>query len=197
MKKSRGAGLVGWIVALALVGLAAAAALPSAGRLLAGARGAAGAREMATRFMALRWKSVATHRAHGMHFVQDLRGWKWFVVRDGNGNGVRTAEVRSGVDPTLSGPHRLESLIEDMTPGFPPRRSFPRIPPARGALGALGDPVKFGPSNVISFSPLGTSSSGTLYVTDGQRQLWGVRLYGHTTRVRVWRFTWDSGRWTL
>lgn len=197
MEQSRGTGVVGWIVALAIVGLAVAVALPAAGRLLGSARGAAGAREMATRFAALRWKSVATHRAHGMYFVSDATGWKWFVVRDGNGNGLRTAEARSGVDPTLSGPHRLEELVPGVAPGFPPSRSFPAIPPAGGAIGGLADPVKFGSSNIIAFSALGTSSSGTLYISDGRRELYAVRLYGPTTRIRVWRFKWDSGRWTL
>jgi hypothetical protein len=81
--------------------------------------------------------------------------------------------------------------------GFPPGPAPSRIPPRSGTIADLTDPVKFGVSNVVSFSPLGRASSGTLYLSDGHHQLRGVVLFGPTVRVRVWRYDAREGRWRL
>ena len=91
-------------------------------------------------------------------------------------------------------PHRLEDRVSGIRPGFPGDGPFPRIS-GPGTISNLDDPVQFGASNLISFSPLGRSSSGTLYLTDGRQQLYGVVLFGPTTRVRVWRYDARAGRW--
>ena len=79
--------------------------------------------------------------------------------------------------------------------GFPPGGPFPRIPPNRGVIENLDDPVQFGRSDVVSFSRLGRSSSGTVYLADGRESLFGVVLVGPSSRVRVWRFDARAGRW--
>lgn len=196
-EQRRGMTLIELAAVLALVTIASLLFVPSAMNMIAGAKAAAGAREMAMTLHALRWKSVAANRSHGLYFVRDERGWHWFVVHDGNGNGLRTAEVRGGIDPTLSGPHRLEESVDGIHLGFPPAQPLPRIPPRSGSIADPTDPVKFGRSNLVSFSPLGTASSGTLYLTDGRYGLRGVVLFGPTARVRVWRFDTREGLWKL
>jgi hypothetical protein len=57
--------------------------------------------------------------------------------------------------------------------------------------------VRFGRSDLISFSPGGSASSGTLYVTDGRRGFYAVVLFGPTARLRVWRYRPEERRWTL
>ncbi len=78
--------------------------------------------------------------------------------------------------------------------GFPAGKNVLAIPPQRGVL-ATGDPVRFGRSDLISFSPRGRSSSGTLFLTDGRHRLYGVRLYGAATRIRVWRWDDRENQW--
>jgi hypothetical protein len=155
---------------------------------------AAAARDLALTFHALRWKSVAQNRSHGIYFEQTAEGWRWFRVRDGNGNGLRTAEVNNGTDTILSGPHRIGDRVSGVAAGFPGAGPFPKVR-GGGNIGNLEDPVKFGPSNLISFSPLGSSSSGTVYLTDGRRELFAVVLFGPTVRVRVWRYDPQNGNW--
>ena len=193
----RGFTLAELLVVVALAGILLAAAVPALASLRAGARGGAAARVLAGEFRDLRFRSVARRRYHALAFERDARGWAWRVVRDGNGNGVRTVEIRAGTDPVLSGPHRLEDRVERVRPGFPDDGPFPAVPPARGWIDRLDDPVRFGRSDLVSFSPLGRSSSGTVYLTDGIRGLWAVVLYGPTTRVRVWRYDRGSRRWVL
>jgi hypothetical protein len=156
---------------------------------------AAGARQLAVTLQALRWKSVAEGRVHGLYFTEEDGEWAWYRVRDENGNGLRTAEVLGGTDRILGGPHRLGDVASGVVLGFPPTGPFPKIPPQSGWIENLNDPIRIGNTNLLSFSPLGTASSGTLYVTDGSRQLYAVVLYGRTAKIRVWRFSAASGQW--
>lgn len=192
-----GISLIESLVVLSLLGIAAAIVLPSAATMISGARAAAGARQMAMALHAQRWTSVTRNARHGLYFVQDSNGWLWYEVRDGNGNGLRTAEIEDGTDETLAGPRRLEWIVNDVTLGFPAAGPIPRIPPGTGYLSGLDDPVKFGASNIVSFSPFGSASSGTIYVTGGDDTLYGVLLFGPTARVRVWRFDVSTSRWSL
>jgi len=195
--RCRGLSLVQLLVVIVLIGVMVSLVAPTAAEMVADARAAAGARELASILQAMRWKAVAANSNHGLFFALDERGWHWLVVRDGNGNGLRTAEVRSGTDHTVSGPYRLEDRVSGLYLGFPPVESIPRVPPRSGAIPDLTDPVKFGRSNLISFSPLGTASSGTLYVTDRRHALRAVVLFGPSVRVRVWRFDTREAKWKL
>jgi hypothetical protein len=191
-----GFGLTETVALLALLALLTMTALPAAARLHTSARCGAGARQLTVALRGVRAKSVASGRTHGLSFQQDQVGWHWYEVRDDNGNGLRAADIKKKVDTILSGPHRLESSVEHVTLGFPPLASIPKIPPATGPLSGLDDPVRLGASDILSFSPLGTGSTGTLYVTDGRNALCAIVLYGKTTRLRVWRFDPWSREWT-
>ncbi|MCP3982371.1 MAG: hypothetical protein GY716_23970 [bacterium] len=181
---------------LVLLALGLGVALATTREVLAARRTTAAARQMAAALNALRWKSVALNRSHGMWFVDEGGGWRWYEVRDGNGNGLRTTELRHGVDRRISGPHGAGDMATGVRFGFPPIGAVPRIPPAAGVLDAPQDPVRFGRSDIVAFSPLGSASSGTLYVTDGTSELAAVVLFGSTSRARVWRYRRAEGRWT-
>ena len=185
MSRTHGITLLETVVYLVLVSLAAVVVVPALGSMRASALTAAGARHLAVTLHALRWKSVAQGRGHGLYFVRDTMGWCWYEVRDGNGNGLRVAEIANGSDPTLAGPRRLENV------GSP----IPRVPPSTGWIDDLDDPIRIGNTKLLAFSPSGTSSSGTLYVTDRRERLYAVVLYGMTAKIRVWRYTAASGQW--
>lgn len=191
-----GLSLVEATVSLALVGIGLMVTLPALASLRSRAATAAGARALAMTLHGLSWKSVAQGRSHGLLFERDEQGWSWYEVRDENRNGLRTAELRDGVDRRLSGPHRLEDRVPDVTLGFPFEGTFPKIPPGHGLIERLDDPVRIGKSDLLAFGPLGTASSGTLYVTDLRESLYAVVLYGRTARVRVWRYDREQRRWT-
>jgi prepilin-type N-terminal cleavage/methylation domain-containing protein len=197
VRRPLGFSLVELLAALTLLGLVAMLGFPAAADRLAASRASAAAREMALLLQSLRWRAVASSASHGVLFVQDGSGWSWLLVRDANGNGLSTAEVRSGIDLTLSGPQRFDDVVGGIGPGFPPARRIPNVPPRAGTIANLADPVQFGASNLVSFSPLGSASSGTLYLTDGRHALRAVVLFGPTGRVRVWRLDTREGRWRL
>ena len=72
--------------------------------------------------------------------------------------------------------------------GFNP--GVPAIPPDTGIL--TGDPIRFGTSDTLSFSPLGTATPGTFYLAGDSAQA-AVRVTGGTARVRL--MVWRGGKW--
>jgi Tfp pilus assembly protein FimT len=195
MIRARGTSLVELCVVVLCVLLAVLLAAPALGEFGAELRTAAAARRLRATFHELRWLSVTRGRSHGLLFGADDGGWYWYRVVDRNGNGLRTSEVRAGVDATLSGPHRLGDDVPHVDFGFPDRGPYPRIPPSKGWLEG-SDPVRSGASDLVAFAPLGSSTSGSFYVTDGRRRLYAVVLYGGTGRVRVWRWNQRSATWS-
>lgn len=196
-RNNGGFGLVEILAVLAVGALAAAVAFPALAEARARAAASAGAHELAILLAAQRFKSAALGTTHGLFFDRDERGWYWYEVQDGNGNGLRTSEVRDGTDPRLAGPERLESSAAGAALGLPPTGPFPEIPPRRGWIDPSGDPIRFGASNLISFGPLGTASSGRIYVTDGRSELRAVVVFGGSGRIRVWRYDAGSETWRL
>ena len=191
----RGLTMPELLAAATLAVIAGLLAVPSLDRLLGIVRTTTATRFLVVRLQGLRAKSIARARSHGLLFGRDGQGWYWREVRDGNGNGLRTAEVRDGRDPVLSGPHRLSDLIPYTQLGFPRRGPIPCLPPRTCRISDRERPVRLGNTGLLSYSELGKSSSGTLFVTDGRHRLMAIVLYGRTGRIRVWEFDPSSGRW--
>ena len=138
-------------MAVLLVGLAAMSASPALEHLRSAGRGRAGARELASTFRLLRAEAVARRQFRGLWFDHGPRGWRWRVVADGNGNGLRTAEVRDGTDPTLEGPYHLQDRVEHVRPGFPGPGPFTAPPPGSGPRSRRSDQVRpLGPRVVLA-----------------------------------------------
>ena len=110
------------------------------------------------------------------------------VYSDGNGNGVRSADIASGVDTRIAGPYPLSGGAPSVRVGINP--GVPNMPPATGELS--GDPVRFGVSDILSFSPLGTATPGTFYLAGDSAQA-AVRVNGGSARVRL--MLWRGGQW--
>ncbi len=100
-----------------------------------------------------------------------------------------------GRDPLIGGPRDLPSRYEGVDFGLLDI-AIPAIPPRRGTVAPGDDPVRFGRSDTITFTPRGTASSGTLFISDGRSLVVAVVLYGHTGRVRTWRYLRDGGGWS-
>jgi hypothetical protein len=112
------------------------------------------------------------------------------VFADGNGNGVRTVEIASGVDPNLSPAERLGQHVPGAEFGI--IAGTPSIDNTGPLTGT--DPIRLGRSDLVSFSPLGSASPGTIYLHGPDRKPWALRITGATGRVRLYEF--DTARQT-
>lgn len=118
----------------------------------------------------------------------------WSIYRDGDGDGVLNKDIASGKDPLLTKPRRLEQIGNRVRFGFPPGRRV-RDPGTPGEWLRGDDPIRFNSSDLASFSPLGGSTPGTVYLTDGQSQLAAVRVTGRTGKVKVLVYDFGAEVW--
>jgi hypothetical protein len=156
-------------------------------------RTAGAARYMATRLQRARMDAIKRSADVAIQFVPIDGSYGFATYVDGNGSGVRTREIAGGVDRRLDAVERLV----DQFPGidFGATTGLPAVEPGGQPPG--GDPVRFGPGHLASFSAAGTASSGSLYIRSRRGAQYVVRVYGDTGRVRILKFETRPGKWTL
>jgi type II secretory pathway pseudopilin PulG len=124
-----------------------------------------------------------------LRFERQGAGWNLSTYADGNRNGVLSSDIAAGVDRRIAGPRQLTTGAGDVRVAINP--GTPAIPPEQGKLDPA-DPIKFGQSNMLSFSPLGTATPGTFYLAGDHAQA-AVRVTPGTARVRL--MVCRGGRW--
>jgi hypothetical protein len=62
-------------------------------------------------------------------------------------------------------------------------------------LDAGSDPLRIGQTSLLSFSPTGSCTSGTIYVAAPAGPQLAIRIMGATGRTRVLRFDRGAGQW--
>jgi hypothetical protein len=135
---------------------------------------------------------------HNAHVAVRFRAWAegtvtYSVYRDGDGDGVLARDITRGIDPQLSPPRPLgDGHVVRL--GFPPGLPV-RDPGDPGRWMKTEDPVRFNSSDLASFGPLGESTPGSLYLTDGDRRLAAVRVFGRTGKIRVLIYDFTTRKW--
>jgi len=155
----------------AAVGILAAAAVPQLTATIERTRTASAARYLAGRLAFARTLAVARAANVALMLTPDGDSSTLAIYVDGNGNGVRTREA-GGVDRLLAGPLRFATMFPHVT-----------VSP--------NDPVDSSSTwttTLMSFTPLGTASSGTLYLRGRDGSQYAVRVLGATGRTRVLRY---------
>jgi type II secretory pathway pseudopilin PulG len=174
-------------VSLVVGALAMAAFAP----LGAGARAIGAARYLAALLQRERIEAVRTGRVCGLRFDDDGSTIGFARVVDGNGNGLRSAEIAGGIDPTRGPRVRLADAFAGVR--FAIVEDVPAIDGGPG-LAAGADPVRLG-STILTFAPTGSATSGTLYLASADRRQFAVRVLGATGRVRIFEFERATARW--
>jgi len=141
----------------------------------------AAARYLAARMNGARGYAVLRSTHVALRFVEARTGVTVQTFVDANHNGVRTTDIIAGIDAALDAPLRLRELFPGVDIGLAPE------------LGS--DPVRVGSSNLLSFSPLGTATSGTVYVRGRDGTQLAVRVLGATGRMRVLRYVPRTRAW--
>jgi hypothetical protein len=146
------------------------------------ARGAAAARYVAARIGWARARAVGRSITVALHFEAGSRGTTFSIVEDGNGDGVRTADIELQIDPVIEAPILLSDLFPGASIGI-----APGVP--------VTDAVALSGTSILSLTPHGTATSGSVYVVGRDRTQWVVRVLGVTARARVLRFERATRAW--
>lgn len=184
--------LVEMLVSVALLGVLVALSVPP---LMAWWHGLAvelAAEEMAGALQAARLYAVRNNVHVAVKF--DTRGdfVHHTLYRDGDGDGVRSDDIRSGRDSRVAGRQAI-GAFGGVRYGFPAGWA-PRSP-SGDRLERLDDPIRFNRSDLASFSKDGTATPGTVYLTDGRQRLVAVRVTARSGRIRVLRYDPRHQRW--
>lgn len=175
--------LIEILVVMTIVAIMVMVAVPSFRTMQKRAAVRAAAQEIRSIFHLARSRALSTGRSTALKFYDDGDTWVWNLYEDGDWDGVLSADIEKGIDQKVSGPHRVlpeDGTIRISMPGF----ALPD-PDTNKALGPDATPVRFGKSKLCSFSPRGSSSSGTIFMTDGHRLVSVVRVYGATAKIRT------------
>src|SRR5256885_6513963 len=135
--------------------------------------------------------AVARSKEVAIRFVESNGTYTFTTYEDENNNGVLTHDILRGVDRPIFGPERLADHFRSVDfgagAGLPPIDS--------GGAAPAGDPIKFGVGNSVSFSRLGTATSGTLYILGASGAQYAIRVVGGTGKIRAYRFNRGTGKW--
>jgi len=142
---------------------------------------------------AARMEALKRCASVAIRFEADGDDFAMATYVDGNGNGVRAVDISSGEDQLMYPRRLLREQFAGVRFGFEPG-----VPDVDGGdTSSDPDPIRVGRSRMLSFSPTGTSSSGTVYLHGrGAHQL-AVRVLGGTGRIRSHDFDFGSGRWVI
>jgi prepilin-type N-terminal cleavage/methylation domain-containing protein len=178
----KGHGLLEIIVALTILTIVAGIALPRGWDLVKEYRLRGASYYFRGLIREVRAQAAAKSRYMGIVFDEVDGEPELSLHVDGNDNGIRRADVRSGVDPRIRGPWRLSDQFPGVRYGSPLSGDEPMFPPLR-----------IGRGRILSFSPIGTSTSGTLFLSNEQGFQYAVIILGSSGRVRLARYR--GGQW--
>jgi len=188
----RGTTLLEVLVVMAGMLVVSALAVPAVGARTDELATGGAARYLAT--LLQRERSNAIRRATHMAFwfqATPGAGIRYAVFADGNGNGVRASDISRGIDIQVTAWEFLSDHFAGVAISIAPGVSdIDSGSPIGGA------PVRLGGSELLSFSPTGTATSGTVYLSGRTRQQYAVRVLGSTGRVRLLRFNATANQWS-
>ncbi|MCG8457077.1 MAG: GspH/FimT family pseudopilin [Holophagales bacterium] len=130
-----------------------------------------------------------------VRFEETQSGVVLATYRDGDGDGVLARDIDRGIDVECKPPHIITMTAGGVELGFPSGPA-PKNPDGSGRrLTRLSDPIRFNRSDMASFSPLGTATPGTVYLTARDRHLVAVRVSQGAGRVRLLYYEAGKERW--
>ena len=188
--KSKGYSLLEVLMAITVMVIIAGTAIPLANTSADRTRAAGAANYVAGRLATARFEAVRRSAHVAIRFLQQPDGYWLQTFVDGNRNGVLARDIARGIDSAISASERLDYHFSGIAFGIQP--NVTGIDP--GPFNA-NDPIQIGGSTLVSFSPTGSCTSGTLFIHGLYGHQFAVRVLGATGRTRVLEFNFETGAW--
>ena len=191
MTSGRDAGvtLIELVVALTIVGMLAGLSAPLVAHAIDEGKARHAAGFLASRLRLARQRAVTTSASVGLVFDHVGGAWTFRVCEDRNDNGIRRSEIDAGIDRCPEGPYWPETMFAGV------RVAVDASLPGPDGDGGSADPVRFGASDIARFSPLGSCTSGSVYLRSARDAQYAVRVAGVTGRARILRFDPVGSTW--
>lgn len=187
--------LIEMLAVMAILAVLSALTMPAILDLAGGLKLRLAAQRVAGTLRAARSYAVRHNAKVAVKFHTEEDPTTLALYRDGDRDGVRNTDITDGTDPRVGPKRRLNYLPGDVRIGFPPGRP-PREPGnPRRRIARLDDPVRFNRSDLASFSPTGTATPGSVYLTDGRFRLAVVRVNNVSGKVTVLVYDQEADAW--
>jgi hypothetical protein len=170
-----------------------AAAAPSVANLLQAVAIRSAAGEVSSALFLARAYAISRGTHVGLKFRRNGNAYEWTLYQDGNRNGIRTAEIARGVDRPVGAFYPWSR--RDVRPGILTGQAVPDPSSPGRSLDRPDDPIRFNSSDICSFSPLGESTPGSIYLWDGRDRMAVVRVYGRSAKVRTLYYRRGESEW--
>ncbi len=189
---TNGYSLLEMLMAMTLMVIVGGAAIPLAHSSVDRSRAAGAAGYVAGRMALARLEAVRRSAHVAIRFRSQPDGYWLQSYVDGNRNGVRSADIAHGIDIPITSNERLDYHFSGVEFGIQP--GVTGIDP--GPFNT-SDPVQIGSSTLLSFSPTGSSTSGTLFIRSIRGNQFAVRVLGATGRTRIFEFNVEERTWLV
>lgn len=192
MTEERGAALIDIIVSSTLCITLAAIAVPVVGGTLDRERSIVGARYLAGQLLRARLESLKRARAVAIRLELVDGRTHVQLFADGNGNGVLQRDIDRTIDRPLAPAEWLDDQVRDISLRL--NQEVTEIAGV-GTLGPGDDPLRIGNTSLLTFTPMGSATSGTLYVAGSRGPQLAIRIFGATGRIRILTFDAQMRQW--
>jgi type II secretion system GspH-like protein len=188
-----GMTLVEALAILAIAATAVAIVAPGVGQLRASVAVRSAAGEVAAAFAAARVYAIRRGVQVGVKYRKNGDRYEWTLYSDGNGNGIRTAEITRGIDRAIGIAYPWQR--DDVRPGILSDCPVPDPSNPSRPLERSSDPIRFNSSDICSFSPVGESTPGSVYLWDGHDRMAVVRVYGRSAKIHTLFYRRGEAAW--
>jgi hypothetical protein len=135
--------------------------------------------------------AVKQSRELAVRFTPAGGSYELTAYADGNRNGIRARDIRSGVDPMIQPSRRLRDDFSGVDFGTSP--DLPAVDASSTPPGT--DPIRLGSSDMVVFTPLGTATAGSLYIRGRRGAQYVVRIFAETGKTRTLKYDGRSRSW--
>lgn len=192
-RPSRGVTLFELLTVLAILSLTAGLSSAAVHTFARMSSLRAASQEVASVFSQARSRALHRNAYSGVKWIARDGDLSLQIHDDGDGDGVRNDDIVSGVDPLVFGPVSVKNRWPKVRVGFIP--GFVARDPKGNPVGDLSDPIRFGLSDIASFSPVGDCSPGSVWLGDGRDRQALVRLTPGSATIGIYEWVGSRRTW--